>query len=102
MTRLFLRELISFAGVDLGDFKIHCATGKVSQPLDAFFDGKFKEWQEHQNQRNFQCEKVLSLIHLRGSEWLFAGVWTIHGFKPRRTRGRPWFQYSTKEVLTLS
>lgn len=98
---LRLKELISQSNVELNDFKIHCATGSEWLPLDAFFDGRFEEWQEHQNKRNFQCEKVVSLIHLRGTEWLFAGVWAVLGSKPRKTKGKTWFQYSTKEVTGL-
>jgi len=72
-----LLQLISLAGVPLGKFKIHCATGKNPTPLEAFFDGNFKEWQEHQNQRNFNCEKIVSLIFLHGDKWLFAGIYTV-------------------------
>jgi hypothetical protein len=47
--KISLMDLIKLSGVTLSDFKIHCATGKkFDHPLDAFFDGKFKEWQEHQ------------------------------------------------------
>lgn len=98
---LKLRDLIQLAGVELTDFKIHCATGSEWSPLDAFFDDRFQEWQEHQNQRNFECEKIVSLVHLHGCEWLFAGVWNVLGSKKRRTKGRDWFQYSTEEVEGL-
>ena len=43
---LQLNDILKLAGVNLQDFKIHCATSKVNPPLDVFFDGKFKEWQE--------------------------------------------------------
>ena len=56
--RLMLKlcDLISLAHVDLGYFKIHCATGWPDPPLTAYFDGRFKQWQEYQNRRNFQCD----------------------------------------------
>jgi len=38
-----LSDLIGLSGVALGHFKIHFATGKDFPPLEAFFDGKFKE-----------------------------------------------------------
>ena len=41
-----LLDLITLAGVSLADYKIHCATGFNPTPLEAFFDGKFKQWQE--------------------------------------------------------
>ena len=74
---LKLHDLITQSGLDLVDFKIHCATGSEWAPLDAYFEGRFKEWQEHQTQKNFECEHGVSLIHLRSSEWLFAGVWSV-------------------------
>jgi len=80
-----LMDLIGLAGVKLGKFKIHCATGVNPTPLEAFYDGTFKDWQEYQNQKNFQCEHVVSLIYLRNSEWLFAGIYEVLGVQ-RRTR----------------
>lgn len=46
-----LAELISLAGVQLNDFKIHCAVpfGEPPTPLEAYYDSKFKEWQEDQD-----------------------------------------------------
>ncbi|WP_318450061.1 GIY-YIG nuclease family protein [Photobacterium leiognathi] len=60
--------------VDMSDYKVHLATGN---PLDAFFKGEFKEWQEYQTKRNFPCKMVISLIELRKHKWLFAGVYKI-------------------------
>lgn len=98
---LLLCDLIRIAGVELGDFKVHLATGESNPPLAAFFDGKFEEWQEYQHQRNFQCEHVIGLIHLGGPRWLFAGVWKVHGVKPRADGPRAWFEYDTTEVPGL-
>ena len=97
-----LHQLIELAGVSLGDFKIHCATGKDPTPLEAFFDGSFKEWQERQNQRNFECDNVVALIALDGDRWLFAGIYAVRGLKERRKGDKAWFQYSTEEVPGLS
>ncbi len=65
-----LIDLISMAGIKLFDYKIHCATGKDHPPLDVYFAGTFKKWQEQQTQKNFQCKHVLSLIHLENNCWL--------------------------------
>lgn len=103
-----LMDLISLSGVRLSIFKIHLATGKDIPPLDAFFDGKFKEWQELQNKRNFQCNEIVSLIHLGGVKWLFAGAYAVEGIKPLK-KGEPdifhpngvprsCFKYSTREL----
>lgn len=74
-----LLDLIYLNGISLGHFKIHCATGKKTSPLEAFFDGTFKEWQEFQNQQSFQCDEILSLIHIGKNRWLFAGVYAVLG-----------------------
>lgn len=65
--------------ITLESFKIHLATGHPNPPLEAFFEGKFKEWQEWQTRRNFSCNMVVSLIDLGASKWLFAGVYKILG-----------------------
>lgn len=98
---LKFHDLLELSGLKLTDFKIHCATGSGWLPLDAYFEGRFKEWQEHQTKKNFECEHVVSLIHLRGSEWLFAGVWEILDSKARMTKGKRWYEYSTMEVAGL-
>lgn len=68
-----LMDLIRLAGITMGRYKVHCATGSNPTPLEAFYDGNFKKWQEAQNKRNFQCDRVLSLIHMGTDKWLFAG-----------------------------
>lgn len=98
---LKLTDLIQLAGVNLGNYKIHCATGLKSPPLEAFFDGRWKEWQEDQTKKNFECDRILSLIHLEDSRWLFAGVYEVLGVKAvARPRG-DCYQYDTREVSGL-
>ncbi len=65
--------------VDCSNYKIHLATGSEYPPLEAFFAGTFKEWQENQAQRNFECEHVIGLIGLQSNKWLFAGVYRMLG-----------------------
>ncbi len=99
---LKLIDLIHLCGVPLTDFKIHCATGKKEDsPLTAFFNGQFKEWQEGQNQKNFECAQILSLIHLRGDLWLFAGAYRVNGVSSRKTLGKMWYTYDTTEITGL-
>lgn len=98
---LKLCDLIRLSKVELGHFKIHCATGYPNPPLQAYFEGKFKEWQEYQNKRNFQCQSVLSLIQLYTGKWLFVGVWNIHGIQKKADPSKSWFMYSTSEVPNL-
>jgi len=96
-----LIDLIRLAEVSLGTYKIHCATGVNPTPLDAFYEGEFKKWQEYQNKKNFQCDRIISLIHLGGSDWLFAGVWQVDGVQPKSNKRKSWFQYKTSEVPGL-
>jgi hypothetical protein len=94
-----LADLIQLAGVNLSDFKIHCATGDNPTPLEAFFDGSFRQWQEYQNKENFQCKQILSLIHLEGAKWLFAGVYEVLGDAQGTWRGTTYkHKYSTREI----
>lgn len=57
--------------------KIHFAIGAKErlEPLYAFYRGEFKDWQEGQTKKNFEREYILSLIHFRKDEWLFAGIY---------------------------
>ena len=96
-----LIDLIRLAGITIGKFKIHCATGSNPTPLEEFYDGKFKEWQEYQNQRNFSCDHIISLIHLGGSDWLFAGIYNVNGCIPKSNNDKSWFEYSTSELPGL-
>ena len=95
---LKLTDLIRIAGVELGDYKIHCATGRKSSPLEAFFDGRWKAWQEDQHQKNFECDRILSLIHLDESRWLFAGVFEVLGVRKGRRHSPDGYLYETQEV----
>lgn len=96
-----LMDLIRLTGLTFGKLKIHCATGINPTPLEAFYDGEFKAWQEHQNNRNFECDHILSLIHLRGSDWLFAGIYKVNGVQPKSNNEKSWFEYSTSELPGL-
>jgi len=101
---LKLIDLIKLSGHCPRNFKIHCAVAKGEfPPLEAFFDGKFKEWQEEQTKRNFQCDEVLSLIQLQKDKWLFAGVFEVNGEPKLITlkNGRTTYIYSTTEVEGL-
>lgn len=96
-----LVDLIELAGVALRDFKVHCATGLNPTPLEAFFDGDFEAWQCQQSARNFQCERIVSLIHLGGTRWLFAGVFEVLGCDPAPAGGVTRYIYKTCEVPGL-
>ena len=80
--------------LNLDSYKVHLATGKEHPPIDAFFEGNFKEWQENQKNRNFTREYVIGLIELKKHKWLFAGVYKVLGYKKRKGR----IYYSTELV----
>jgi hypothetical protein len=96
-----LMDLLKIAGIYLNSFKIHCASGREDAPLQAFFEGRFKGWQEHQNQQNFRCDEIISLIHLHQDRWLFAGIYQVLGVKHRKDQDKSWFEYGTKEMPGL-
>jgi hypothetical protein len=76
-----LVDLLKISGVPLRNWKIHLATGVNPTPLEAYYKGRFKEWQEEQTKKNFQCEMVVGLIHLYRDHWLFGGVYRILGVR---------------------
>lgn len=99
MAMIRLVDLLRIQNVTLGRYKIHLATGGKQEdrtPLQAFVAGDFKEWQERQTQKNFGCERVLSLIHLSADRWLFAGVYGILGVEQTEDKT---FRYSTELLL---
>ena len=69
--------------VDPKEVKVHLAVWNGSDdPLDVFFEGSFKRWQEHQNRGNFSRKYVLSLIRYQSEmSWLFAGIYEVLGSK---------------------
>jgi hypothetical protein len=93
-----LIDLLKIAGVYLNSYKIHCAASRDNSPLEAFFEGRFKAWQEHQSQQNFRCDEIISLIHLHEDKWLFAGLFQVLGVKHRKQGENSWFEYGTKEM----
>lgn len=91
-----LIDILTVAGAQLNSYKIHCATGKEDPPLQAFFEGRFKAWQEYQNQQNFKCDEIISLIHLKEDRWLFVGIYHVLGVKHRKHGDKSWYEYGTK------
>jgi len=83
--------------IDINSYKIHLATTPTSgdSPLLAFFDNRFKGWQEHQTKRNFQCNQIISLIRTGKEKWMFAGVYKVLGYKKIKDKH---FQYNTELI----
>ena len=79
-----LYELLQIEKKDFCDYKVHFATGgeKKRKPYNAFLTDSFKEWQEHQTEKNFGRPLVLSLIWYDKDIWMFGGIYRILPEKP--------------------
>lgn len=92
---LKLLDIPAIRNLALGKYKVHLARGAESPfAFDAFLAGGFKEWQEYQSRRNFQCDTIISLIGLDADDlWLFGGVYKVLGV----TNGQqPAYLYQTE------
>ncbi len=73
-----LNDFLKLTPDQINDTKMHCAIGHLRKerdsPLIEFYNNKFKEWQECQNNKNFERKYILSLIYCKPDEWLFAGI----------------------------
>jgi len=80
--------------VNLNNLKIHlaCWNGR-EHPIEEYYAGRFKKWQEWQGRRNFDCEHLIGLIDMGRRNWLFAGAYTVLGCKRNADGG---CKYSTK------
>lgn len=77
-----LKRFLIAAGIEIDEksVKIHFASNQGSDPLLAFYEGRFKAWQEEQTQRNFSRPYVLGLIQLEDkASWLYAGLYQVLG-----------------------
>jgi hypothetical protein len=97
-----ISQLIPFLNENQKDVKIHCATGNAAkgknklEPLFEYSKGKFKEWQEGQNQKNFERRYILSLIYIDKNEWLFAGIYQCLSVKQdTKENGKIYYKYKT-------
>jgi hypothetical protein len=68
-------DLFSNLKDSIKDYKVHLATTGENNPLTAFLQNNFKEWQESQSKRNFERNYIVSLIYYDKDEWLFAGIY---------------------------
>ncbi len=76
---LRLIDVLNIKNIPLNDHKIHLATGENPPAYEAFIRGEFKDWQEGQNNKNFPCTHILSLVSLGNNRWVFAGVYKVLG-----------------------
>lgn len=83
--------------LNVEDYKVHLATWADTDPLQAYHDGTFQEWQEWQTKRNFPADHVLSLIALpKRDRWLFAGIYAMRDPVKQRER---LYRYSSTLII---
>lgn len=72
-----LEQLIPHLETNIEKYKVHLASHPDTDknPLDYFFRGEFKKWQEDQNRKNFEKEYILSFIEIDKNKWIYAGVY---------------------------
>ncbi len=74
-----LNDFLHLTPDQINDTKMHCAIGHLQKerdsPLIEFYNNRFKEWQECQNNKNFERKYILSLIYCKPDEWLYAGIY---------------------------
>ena len=90
-------DLFSVLKKNLSNYKVHLATGIETDPLNAFLQNDFKEWQEWQNRRNFEREYIISLIHLERDKWLFAGIYKKNNCK-KVNKPYEHYEYVTEQM----
>ena len=97
-----LIDLIKSTGIEISDYKIHCAidTSKNNLPLEKFFAGEFQQYQEHQTKKNFNKPYILSLIYLGANKWLFSGLWKCLGVSKKQIKKNGIFFYKYNTELT--
>ena len=98
---LKLCDLLEIEKENFCDYKVHFAIGAKDkkEPYDSFLIDGFKEWQEHQTQKNFKRKYVLSLIYYERDIWMFAGIYEILPIKPtpiKNDEGWHGWKYETK------
>jgi len=98
---LKLIDLLRIANIQLRNYKIHLATSTAKQdptPMDAFLMGEFQQWQEGQENHNFHCDEILSLIQMSRDRWLFAGVYKVLRWQ-KTGHDHPPYLYDTELLL---
>lgn len=102
-----LCELLRIEKENFSDYKVHFATGGhgPKEPYNAFLIDGFKEWQEHQTQKNFGRKYVLSLIYYDKDIWMFGGIYRVLPVAPvpvQNASGWKGWRYQTELTDTCT
>ena len=96
-----LTQLLEIKEHEFKDYKVHFAIGRDhrKEPYNTFLIGRFKDWQEHQTNKNFRRKYILSLVYYDKDIWMFAGIYEVLPVKPtpiREDNGWDGWKYETK------
>ena len=98
-----LCELLHIAKEDFKDYKVHFAIGRTArkEPYNTFLIDGFQEWQEHQTQKNFSRQYILSLIYYEKDIWMFGGIYRVLPITPIPVQGENgWSGWKYQTELT--
>lgn len=99
-----LVDLLNIKESDYTDYKLHFAIGgdDKREPYNAYLVDRFKEWQEHQTQKNWTRKYIISLIYYGKNLWLFGGVYEVLPISPVPVTSGEWkgWKYETKLLDT--
>lgn len=96
-----LTQLLEIKEHEFKDYKVHFAIGRDhrKEPYNTFLIDEFKNWQEHQTNKNFGRKYILSLVYYDKDIWMFAGIYEVLPVKPtpiRNDNGWDGWKYETK------
>ncbi len=96
-----LTQLLEIKEHEFKDYKVHFAIGRDhrKEPYNTFLIDGFKNWQEHQTNKNFRRKYILSLVYYDKDIWMFAGIYEVLPVKPtpiRNDNGWDGWKYETK------
>jgi hypothetical protein len=96
-----LTQLLEINEHEFKDYKVHFAIGRDhrKEPYNTFLIDGFKNWQEHQTNKNFGRKYILSLVYYDKDIWMFAGIYEVLPVKPTQIRndnGWDGWKYETK------
>lgn len=96
-----LTQLLEIKEQEFQDYKVHFAIGRDNrkEPYNTFLIDGFKNWQEHQTNKNFGRKYILSLVYYEKDIWMFAGIYEVLPINPvpvQNDIGWTGWKYETK------
>lgn len=98
-----LTQLLEIKEEEFQEYKVHFAIGRDrrKEPYNTFLIDGFKNWQEHQTNKNFGRRYVLSLVYYEKDIWMFAGIYEVLPIEPVRIQGENgWKGWKYETLLT--